>query len=111
MNVELLLTTEDLRPILSLLLLPSILYFLYFLRFISSDNVSAIVPLTQETVQFDDGTFITVNFNTNDQTLTQLLSGITWNMNVNGNIYNLTGSSTSLAQDINWAILQSKGLH
>lgn len=62
--------------------------------------------IIEETDFFDDGTLITVNFNTADQGLTNFLNNITTNPLINVPMYNLTGSSNSLTNDLTWSILQ-----
>ena len=57
---------------------------------------------------FDDGTPISVNFNTANQGLTSALNLITFNEYVNASMYNFTGSSSTLTRDLEWAMLQGK---
>jgi hypothetical protein len=57
---------------------------------------------------FDDGTPISVNFNTANQGLTSALNLITFNPYVNASMYNFTGSSGTLTRDLEWAMLQGK---
>lgn len=55
----------------------------------------------------DENQFITVNFNTSDKDLTQILINITNNRFLDqASMYNFTGSSTTLSKDLEWAILQ-----
>uniref|UniRef100_A0A914D3C2 C-type lectin domain-containing protein n=1 Tax=Acrobeloides nanus TaxID=290746 RepID=A0A914D3C2_9BILA len=61
----------------------------------NSDNFGLIPDLVDEVDFFDDGTIITINFNTADQTLTTLLNQITYNTFVNTSMYNFIGSYTN----------------
>jgi hypothetical protein len=62
--------------------------------------------LVNEVDFFDDGTIITVNFNSANQDLTNLIKNITWVPYVNAQMYNFSSTSNTLSRDLEWAILQ-----
>lgn len=51
-------------------------------------------------------TYITVNFNVNDKPLTTILNEITYNPLVQASMYNFSGDSNTLVNDLEWALLQ-----
>uniref|UniRef100_A0A914E4R4 C-type lectin n=1 Tax=Acrobeloides nanus TaxID=290746 RepID=A0A914E4R4_9BILA len=69
-------------------------------------SVKNVTDLVSDIDIFDDGTPISVNFNTANQDVTSLLNLITFNPYVNASMYNLTGSSSTLTRDLEWAMLQ-----
>uniref|UniRef100_A0A914CDP9 C-type lectin domain-containing protein n=1 Tax=Acrobeloides nanus TaxID=290746 RepID=A0A914CDP9_9BILA len=62
--------------------------------------------LVDEDDFFDDGTIITVNFNSANKDLTNLIRNITWVPYVNAQMYNFSSTSNTLSKDLEWAILQ-----
>uniref|UniRef100_A0A914DBR7 Uncharacterized protein n=1 Tax=Acrobeloides nanus TaxID=290746 RepID=A0A914DBR7_9BILA len=67
-----------------------------------------IPPMTGGTGLFDTDilTYITVNFNANDKLLATILNEITYNPLVKASMYNFSGDSDTLVNDLEWALLQ-----
>ena len=74
----------------------------------SSPNISALQQLASDADFFDDGTFITVDFNPNDANLNQLLLEFTYDEVALVSMYNYSSSQSSLTKDITWALTQGK---
>lgn len=74
----------------------------------STPNITVLQNLAIESDFFDDGTFITANFNPDDATLQQLLLGFTYDEVAKVSMYNFSGSSSTLTKDMTWALTQGK---
>uniref|UniRef100_A0A914DBL2 C-type lectin n=1 Tax=Acrobeloides nanus TaxID=290746 RepID=A0A914DBL2_9BILA len=80
---------------------------LIFAAYVDPSGVQNVTELVNIADFFDDGTPITVNFNTANQGLTNMLNMITFNPYVNASMYNFMGSSGTLTRDLEWAMLQA----
>uniref|UniRef100_A0A914EI50 C-type lectin n=1 Tax=Acrobeloides nanus TaxID=290746 RepID=A0A914EI50_9BILA len=77
-----------------------------FTAYVDPASVQDVTALASTLDIYDDGTPISVNFNTANQDVTNLLNKITFNEYVNASMYNFTGSSSTLTRDLEWAMLQ-----